>query len=100
MSAPSRPIIGICAVRERARWAFWDQEAHLVADAYVAPVQRAGAVAVLLPVDARAPAEMLDRIDGLLLIGGADVDPAAYRAQREPGTEKTYIERDEFEIAT
>ena len=43
MSAPSEPpVIGICAVRERARWSFWDQEAHLVADAYVACVQRAG----------------------------------------------------------
>jgi putative glutamine amidotransferase len=99
MSAPSSPVIGLCAVRERARWAFWDQEAHLVADAYVAPVQRAGAVAVLLPVDARAPAEMLDRIDGLLLIGGADLDPASYGAEREPATETTYIERDEFELA-
>src|SRR5437588_7228557 len=99
MSAPSRPIIGICAVRERARWAFWDQEAHLVGDAYVAPVQRAGAVAVLLPVDARAPGEMLDRIDALLLIGGADVDPASYGADREPGIETTYPARDQFEIA-
>jgi hypothetical protein len=33
MSAPSEgPVIGICAVRERARWSFWDQPAHLVAD--------------------------------------------------------------------
>src|SRR5215472_3506079 len=30
-----RPVIGICAVRERAKWAFWDQDAHLVADTYV-----------------------------------------------------------------
>ena len=51
--AVAPPVIGICAVRERARWAFWDQAAHLVADSYVAPVQRAGGVAVLLPVDAR-----------------------------------------------
>ena len=31
--------IGICAVRERARWAFWDQTAHLVADTYVEAIQ-------------------------------------------------------------
>jgi putative glutamine amidotransferase len=70
-----------------------------VADSYVAPVGRADAVAVLLPVDPRAPAEMLERIDGLLLIGGADVDPASYGEQREPSTEATYVARDEFEIA-
>jgi putative glutamine amidotransferase len=92
-------VIGICAVRERARWSFWDQEAHLVAHSYVASVQRAGAIAVLLPVDPRAPLQVLDRIDGLLLIGGADLDPASYGAQREPATETTYPERDEFEIA-
>jgi putative glutamine amidotransferase len=92
-------VIGICAVRERARWAFWDQDAHLVADSYVAPLQRSGAVALLLPVDVRAPEEMLERIDALLLIGGADVDPATYGAPHEPVTESTYPERDKFELA-
>jgi putative glutamine amidotransferase len=99
MIAAPRPVIGIGAVRERARWAFWKQEAHLVADSYVAPVQRAGGVAVLLPVDARAPLHLLDRIDGLMLIGGADLDPASYGASRDPATESTYPERDEFELA-
>jgi len=94
-----RPVIGICAVREGARWAFWNQDAHLVADSYVAPLQRAGAVAVLLAVDARAPLELLDRVDGLMLIGGADVDPACYGAVRDPASESTYPERDAFEIA-
>ena len=105
MSAPSEgssapePVIGICAVRERARWSFWDQPAHLVADSYVASVQRTGAIAVLLPVDTRAPAELLERVDALLLIGGADVEPTIYGAQSDPATEATYPERDEFEIA-
>ena len=99
MSALSEPVIGICAVRERARWSFWDQPAHLVADSYVASVQRTGAIAVSLPVDTRAPAELLERIDALLLIGGADVEPAVYGAERDAATEATYPERDRFEIA-
>ena len=99
MSALSEPVIGICAVKERARWAFWDQEAHLVADSYVSSVQRSGAIAVLLPVDRRAPLQLLDRIDGLLLIGGADIDPSAYGAPSEPATEATYPDRDQFELA-
>jgi putative glutamine amidotransferase len=93
------PVIGICAIRERARWSFWDQTAHLVADSYVASVQRTGAIAVLLPVDGRVPLELLDRIDGLLLIGGADIDPSAYGAERDQLTESTYPDRDAFEIA-
>ena len=96
---PSEPVIGICAVRERARWGFWEAEAHLVADSYVASVQRTGAIAVLLPVDTRGPLQLLERIDALLLIGGSDIDPALYGAEREPETEETYRARDEFEVA-
>ena len=91
--------IGICAVRERARWAFWDQTAHLVADTYVAAVQAEGAHALLLPVDGRRPEALLDRVDGLMVIGGADLDPELYGAARSEHTEKTYRERDEFELA-
>ena len=102
MSARSEsllPVIGICAVRESARWSFWDQTAHLVADSYVSAVQDAGGRAVLLPVDTRAPAALVDLVDGVLLIGGADVDPATYGREREPGTEATYPDRDAFELA-
>jgi putative glutamine amidotransferase len=93
------PVIGICAVRERARWAFWDQPAHLVADSYVAALRETGAVVVLLPVDPRAPDVLLDRIDGLALIGGADVHPRFYGQPPGAGLESTYPERDESEIA-
>jgi putative glutamine amidotransferase len=95
----SLPLIGIPAVRERARWSFWDRTAHLVGDSYVGVVQRAGGLAVILPIDPRAPDRVIDALNGLLLIGGADVDPASYGAEPEPGTEGTYPDRDAFEIA-
>lgn len=99
MNEPSEPLVGICAARERARWSFWDQNAHLVADSYVRAVQAAGGLAVLLPVDRRAPARLVEGVDALLLIGGADVDPAVYGAERDPATETTYRDRDDFELA-
>jgi len=99
MAAPSEIAIGICAVRERARWAFWHQTAHLVADTYVAAIQAAGVHALLLPVDARAPEALLDRVDGLMVIGGADLDPEVYGQARSEHTETSYRERDEFELA-
>ena len=99
MNERSEPIIGICAVKERARWAFWNQEAHLVADSYVSGLQRTGAIAILLPVDRRAPQQLLDLIDGLVLIGGADIDPRSYGAPADPAVESTYPERDQFELA-
>jgi putative glutamine amidotransferase len=93
------PVIGLCAVRERARWSFWDQTAQLVADSYVSAVQRTGAAALILPVDVRAPLVLLDKIDALIVIGGADLDPASYGAERDPLTESTYPDRDTFELA-
>src|ERR687883_1629955 len=93
-SSSERPLLGICAVRERARWSFWDQMAHLVADSYVGSLQRAGGLPIILPIDREPPSRVADLLEGLLLIGGADVDPATYGATREPGTEATYPERD------
>jgi putative glutamine amidotransferase len=99
MATTGEIAIGICAVRERARWAFWDQTAHLVADTYVQAIQAAGAHALLLPVDPRAPEALLDRLDGLMVIGGADLDPQVYGQERSGHTETSYRERDEFELA-
>jgi putative glutamine amidotransferase len=98
----SRPVIGLCTALERARWSVWDQEAVLLPRNYVDAVQRAGGLALLLPPDPRAnddPDEWLDRIDGLVLAGGADIDPAAYGAEPDPRTVGTVPERDTFEIA-
>jgi putative glutamine amidotransferase len=47
----------------------------------------------------RAPEALLDRVDGLMVIGGADLDPASYDQDRSEQTESTYPERDEFELA-
>ena len=74
----------------------------MVQRTYPAAVQRAGALALVLPPDEAvvdSPDLLLDRIDGLLLAGGADVDPGSYGADRRPETGVTWRERDRFEIA-
>jgi putative glutamine amidotransferase len=98
----TKPVIGICAAPERARWSVWDQEALLVPRGYAAAVQRAGAMALLLAPDvevAKDPEQALALLDGLMLAGGADIDPAAYGASAHPETVGTAPERDAFEIA-
>jgi putative glutamine amidotransferase len=98
----SRPLIGICTALERARWGMWEQEAVLLSRSYVEAVQSAGALAVMLAPDElllEDPSEALDLIDGLMLAGGADIDPASYGAERHPETVETVPERDRFEIA-
>jgi putative glutamine amidotransferase len=98
----SRPAIGICAALERARWSVWDQQAFLLPRSYIDAVQRAGGLALMLPADDNAigdPDSVLDLIDGLILAGGADIDPDAYGSERHAETLGTVPERDTFEIA-
>ncbi|MBW3654216.1 MAG: gamma-glutamyl-gamma-aminobutyrate hydrolase family protein [Actinobacteria bacterium] len=98
----ARPVIGICTPLERARWGAWDLDAFLLPRSYVDAVNRARALALLLapdPVLVEDPDEALDRIDGLMLAGGADVDPATYDAERHPETVGCVPERDRFEVA-
>jgi putative glutamine amidotransferase len=95
-------VIGICAGIERAQWSVWDQEAMLTPRSYVDGVQRAGGMALLLAPDpelAGDPDEVLDLLDGLILAGGADIDPSSYGAEPHPMTTGTVPERDTFEIA-
>jgi putative glutamine amidotransferase len=70
----SRPVIGLCAAVERARWTVWDDEAVLLPRGYAEAVQRAGGLAVLLAPDPdlNDPSEWLSFLDGLILAGGAD----------------------------
>jgi len=97
-----RPVIGICTPLELARWSFWELSAFLLPRNYVDAVHRAGGMALLLAPDpalVENPDEALDHLDGLMLVGGADVDPAAYGADPHPMTIGTVPERDAFEFA-
>ena len=97
-----RPVIGICAALEQARWGVWDQPAALLSLSYIQAVQRAGGLAVMLPPDpalVEDPRQPLELIDGLLLAGGADIDPSAYGQEPHAETVETVPERDAFEIA-
>jgi putative glutamine amidotransferase len=97
-----RPVIGLCPALERAQYGVWDRDAVLLARSYVDAVQRAGGIAIMLPPDpgvAADPDRMLDLLDGLILAGGRDVDPATYDAERHRDTDEPTTDRDEFEIA-
>jgi putative glutamine amidotransferase len=98
----ARPVIGICTAAERASWSVWDQQAMLLPRNYIDAVHEAGGMALMLPPDpalSRDPSEALDLLDGLMLAGGADIDPASYGQQPHPETIGTVPERDAFEIA-
>jgi putative glutamine amidotransferase len=97
-----RPLIGICAAIEQARYGAWDELTAMVPRSYPDAVQRAGAIAVLLPPDglsAKDPGELLDRLDGLVISGGTDVDPTTHGSEPHPETKGTNVDRDHFEVA-
>jgi len=97
-----RPVIGVCTALERAQWSVWDQQAALLPTNYLDALRRAGGLALLLapdPVLTEDPGEALDLLDGLMLVGGADIDPASYGAAYDPATVGPVPERDAFEIA-
>jgi putative glutamine amidotransferase len=97
-----RPVIGICSAIETVRWGVWEATCNISPRTYALSVQRAGGLALLLPSDdglLEGPDELLDLLDGLVLAGGADVDPAAYGARPHPETSGTWEERDRFELA-
>jgi putative glutamine amidotransferase len=93
-----RPLIGISTYREQARWGFWDVPAVLLPASYADAVSTAGGEPVLLPTGS-VTADVVARLDGLVLAGGADVDPARYGEEPGEHTTVTRPDRDASEVA-
>jgi len=94
------PLIAIVAARLAAgRVRGWKRAGFAVPEAYVAAVRRAGGRALLIaPGDETPPAELLAPFDGLLLMGGGDIDPARYGAAPHPTLYGMDRGRDEVEL--
>lgn len=97
--AHPRPVIGITAYVEQARWGAWDQRAVLVPHDYVRMLEAAGGRALVVPPSEESVDETLDALDGLLLSGGADLDPQLYGAAAHDETDDPRRERDAGELA-
>ncbi len=96
-----RPVIGICTSLENIRFGVWHEMAAFSPHSYTQAVQRAGGLGLLLPPDPRAadePDALLDLLDGLVLAGGVDVDPASYGQEPHSSTAGWVSERDVFEL--
>ncbi len=96
-----RPLIGITTyVEDSTRYGVWDLPTSLVPTGYYELVQAAGGAAVLLPPDEPgSAAEVLSRVDGLVVAGGPDLDPVHYGAARDSRTGAPATVRDHWELA-
>lgn len=97
-----RPLIGLSTYREQARWGVWETSADLLPSDYARAIEAAGGVPVLLPPTVpydQAARAAVARLDGLVISGGADVDPAAYGSASHPTTGGTRGDRDAWEFA-
>jgi putative glutamine amidotransferase len=98
----SRPIIGISTYREPAHWGQWTAvPAHLLPERYAVAVSAAGGTPVLLPP--YGPGDdipgLVARLDGLIIAGGADVNPSRYGQMPGEHTSGWRDDRDVSELA-
>jgi putative glutamine amidotransferase len=94
-----KPVVGVTSFVEPARWGHWSALAVLTPFAYVRAVARAGGRPVQLPPDDDGVEETLDRIDGLVVTGGIDLDPALYGGDEHPAMTGVRPEQDRAELA-
>ncbi|HEX4813953.1 MAG TPA: gamma-glutamyl-gamma-aminobutyrate hydrolase family protein [Nonomuraea sp.] len=92
------PVIGITCYVEPARFTVWDLTVALLPYMYVEQVVRAGGQPVVLP-PAGDPGPLVGRLDGLVVAGGGDIDPAIYGAEQHPRSGYIRKFRDEAEFA-
>lgn len=94
-----RPLIGITAYTRDYIEKGWDFDVSYAQNAVA--VEAAGGLPVLIPakVSMETLRAIYERLDGVLLPGGGDVDPSEYQAERHPTTGNIDHDRDRTEIA-
>jgi putative glutamine amidotransferase len=99
-AAARAPRIGVTTYQEDASWRGWHRRASLVPRDFLDPLADAGALPLLLPPDGgeAEAADLAGWLDGLLVVGGPDVDPAYYGMAREPSTTGVQTRRDAWEL--
>ena len=89
---PKHPIIGLTTYGRN------EKNAYTLPAEYIDAVRRAGGVPLLLPPGETNLAEVLPLLDGVILSGGGDIDPALYGGEQHPTIYMIDAERDTFEV--
>ena len=94
-----RPLIGVPTGREKSQ-RFFGLPLYIINQTYVRAQEQLGALRLLIPLvlSETTLRGTFARLDGILLPGGEDLDPAHYGAERHPQLGPTDLERDRTEL--
>jgi putative glutamine amidotransferase len=93
------PVIGITSQPKSVENASGSLDSHIIGRTYTDSVLRAGGIPIsLIPVPHHEISQLLDRIDGLVLSGGGDIESHRYGEDPHEGAWRTSFDRDEFEL--
>ncbi len=92
------PVIGVTASIDHRSPAYG--ETYSLTRKYAEGVLQAGGVPVIVPhnLDEEALRALLNRLDGVLLSGGGDIDPALFGEEAHPATSEIEVDRDRVEL--
>lgn len=92
----TKPLIGIGSDVLQKQG---ERDRAFVYTTYVDSLRRAGAIPVLIPPQPENAADVVDDLDGVLLAGGDDFDPAVYGETAHPTVEPMDPRRQENELS-
>jgi putative glutamine amidotransferase len=92
------PLIGVTTYLEETTRGVWNNITAVLGRQYLDCVVLAGGMPVLLPPVGRWTAQHLSKLDGLVLVGGQDIDPSRYGQALHPATGTLHLERDASEF--
>ena len=96
----STPRIGLSTYRTPGQMTIYDTELAVLPAQYIEAVTRAGGLAVMIPPQPLTPDQatsLLQGLDGLIITGGADINPARYGQEKDPHTQDSEDLRDALE---